>query len=331
MKKFDIDKELDKVQSRSKTTFNNSKMSNMFVPLIVIACSSLALTGIAFSSKLANPTSNKQYTINIDIINGKQEKYTKVVNEGPFIDSLDSNGVLGSIRCTKGELYFDALTSTISSTYINQDTNCVISFMDDGRKELSYNNLRTVTDNTGISSYYNGDANNNYVNINGNLYRIVRINGDGTIRLILDNPISLNSYGNINYDNSSIKVLLDEWYSSNFYNNDYLVEKDFDNCIYYENDIDYSNLISLAGFKLANVGLLSIKEANLIFDENNDYLNSNKGIYLMNNNGDDKVYALKNGKVELVLPDEELEVRPVINIKGNLVGNGTKESPYQID
>lgn len=331
MKKFDIDKELDKVQSRSKTTFSSSKMSNMFVPLIVIACSCLALTGIAFSSKIANPTNSNQYTINIDIINGKQEKYTKIVNEGPFIDSLESNGTFGSIRCTKGELYFDAITSIISSTYINQDTNCVISFMDDGRKELSYNNLNTVNDNTGISYYYSGDANNNYVNLNDSLYRIVRINGDGTIRLILDNSIGVSSYGNINYDNSSVSTLLNEWYRMNFYGEDYLVSKDYDNNIYYEDDVDSSDLISIDGFKIANVGLLSVKEAGLIYNETINYTGSAIGFYLMNNNGDDKVYALKNGRVEAVLPSEELEIRPVINVKGNLIGEGTKDSPYKLN
>lgn len=331
MKKFDIDKELDIVQSRSKTSFSSSKMSNMFVPLVVIACSCLALTGIAFSSKIANPTDGNKYTINIDIINGKQEKYTKVVNEGPFIDSLDSSGEFGSIRCTKGELYFDAIAATISSTYINQDINCVISFMDDGRKELNYSNLNTINDNTGVSYYYSGDANNNYVNVNDKLYRIVRINGDGTIRLMLDNSIGVSSYGNINYDSSSVSTLLNEWYSMNFYGEDYLASKDYDNNTYYEDNIDSSDLISLDGFKIANVGLLSVKEASLIFNETINYTGSATGFYLMNNNGDDKVYALKNGKVEAVSPNEELEIRPVINVKGTLIGEGTKDSPYQIN
>ena len=38
MKKFDPDKELSKVQNKNQSNFNASKINNMYVPILVIAC-----------------------------------------------------------------------------------------------------------------------------------------------------------------------------------------------------------------------------------------------------------------------------------------------------
>ena len=43
-----------------------------------------------------------------------------------------------------------------------------------------------TTDNLGTSYYYRGDVENNYVSFAGYYWRIIRINGDGSIRIIYD-------------------------------------------------------------------------------------------------------------------------------------------------
>ncbi len=43
-----------------------------------------------------------------------------------------------------------------------------------------------TTDNLGIAYYYRGDVENNYVSFAGYYWRIIRINGDGSIRIIYD-------------------------------------------------------------------------------------------------------------------------------------------------
>ena len=104
-------------------------------------------------------------------------------------------------------------------------------------------------DNDGATYYYRGAVENNYVKIDGlkwtntdgyhasgedMLFRIVRINGDGTIRLIADGSIGTSAfnttynnekYVGYTYDNSepnkqdgtssTIKTYLDNWYNTN--------------------------------------------------------------------------------------------------------------------
>lgn len=48
------------------------------------------------------------------------------------------------------------------------------------------NGLFSIMDENGTSYYFRGEVNNNYVSFAGYTWRIVRINGDGTVRLILN-------------------------------------------------------------------------------------------------------------------------------------------------
>ena len=76
--------------------------------------------------------------------------------------------------------------------------------------------LNNAPDDYGTSYYYYGAVTDNYVSFADKLWRIVRINGDGTIRLILDDVAkdisgniiksafnSVNDINNVNYDNSN--------------------------------------------------------------------------------------------------------------------------------
>ena len=73
------------------------------------------------------------------------------------------------------------------------------------------------TDDLGTSYFYRGKASNNYVNFAGFTWRVVRINGDGSIRLILDGTLdqvkrdgetnyagSLSSYNESGNDNAYV-------------------------------------------------------------------------------------------------------------------------------
>ncbi len=82
--------------------------------------------------------------------------------------------------------------------------------------------------------YYRGAVTNNYVSFAGLTWRIIRINGDGTIRMILDDYIdTTGSEWNTNnsskvyataisyvtYSNSTIKTTLENWYDENIGSN----------------------------------------------------------------------------------------------------------------
>lgn len=83
-------------------------------------------------------------------------------------------------------------------------------------------------DDTGNTYYFRGKVENNYVFFAGKLFRVVRVNGDGSIRLILNqgigetsfNEISdLEKYNGYSYDkdtteiNSTVKNYLEQWYN----------------------------------------------------------------------------------------------------------------------
>ena len=80
--------------------------------------------------------------------------------------------------------------------------------------------------NTGKPTYYfRGNVTNNYVKFAGQTWRIVRINEDGTIRIIMQDGINDNEYTKFNsnsnnysymyYSNSNAKTQLNNWYQTN--------------------------------------------------------------------------------------------------------------------
>ena len=80
--------------------------------------------------------------------------------------------------------------------------------------------------NTGKPTYYfRGNVINNYVKFAGQTWRIVRINEDGTIRMVMANGInsnanitfnsSDNNYSYMYYTNSQAKTTLESWYQTN--------------------------------------------------------------------------------------------------------------------
>ena len=53
--------------------------------------------------------------------------------------------------------------------------------------------LLVSEDELGQTYYFRGSVDNNYVKMNNLMFRIVRINGDGSVRLVLDNTLEDNS------------------------------------------------------------------------------------------------------------------------------------------
>ena len=90
--------------------------------------------------------------------------------------------------------------------------------------------------NTGEPTYYfRGNVENNYVSFAGFTWRIVRINEDGTVRLIMQDGINnnaeykfnsnYNNYTYMYYTNSNAKTTLENWYQTNIGGNNNLAGK----------------------------------------------------------------------------------------------------------
>lgn len=329
MRKFDANKELSKVQNKSMMSSSVSKLSNMYVPLLVVACCLLSIVGVAFSANLANSNPNT-FKVKVEIVNGNEEIYLKTVKAGAFSDTISSSNSFGSINCTEGRLVYDSATQTISSPYIDRDTTCILSFMDDGVKKIEYGKLDSINDDTGVSYYFRGDAKDNYVKLNDMLFRIVRFNGDGSIRLVLNESIMSSSYGNsAMFVNSNVIKEVNNWYKTNFNGEKYLIVSDFDSSKIEE--VSISNLVNINDYYLGYVGMLSAREVQLVNEDcTSSYLDSLSGLYLMNSTDSGFVYAYRNGKLDMVLPTTVLGIRPVINVTGVLEGKGTIDNPYTL-
>ena len=85
---------------------------------------------------------------------------------------------------------------------------------------------KSTATNTGEATYYfRGNVENNYVSFAGQTWRIVRINEDGTIRIVMQDGINsnaniafnsnYNNYTYMYYTNSQAKTQLESWYQTN--------------------------------------------------------------------------------------------------------------------
>ena len=85
---------------------------------------------------------------------------------------------------------------------------------------------KSTATNTGNPTYYfRGNVENNYVSFAGFTWRIVRINEDGTVRIVMQDGFNnnanytfnsnYNNYTYMYYSNSEVKPILENWYQTN--------------------------------------------------------------------------------------------------------------------
>ena len=185
---------------------------------------------------------------------------------------------------------------------------------------------------------YKGKNVNNYLYYSGYMFRIVKINADGTIKLITDNSITNLAYNNENtYKTSYIRNYLNSnelEHTGIFYNTlnnaenilvpaSYCIDKiTLDNVTCNETVNDY-------------VGLLSYQEY-MDAKAYESYLNNNTYWWLSNASENDIWYVFNNGGVnDLGISENRLYgVRPVITLKADIEvfsGDGTVNNPYRIE
>ena len=251
------------------------------------------------------------------------------------------------------------------------------------------------TDNDGDTYYFRGNVTNNYVKLlkhpndiwflNNNYYnvekdgatkiekgsdmifRIVRINGDGTIRLVLNESIATTSYSTTNgttdaakYMNSNAKIILDEWYKSIDDISNYTTQSKFCNDINMDNASFFSggNRI-MKGYEARNSNpslvcnensILNLQVGMLSADENafagiryydtepNNYFYLNNNTYNwtmtpMTYMANSVFMSYSGDYLNYVGSGGNYGIRPVINLKPTvnyISGDGTISNPYII-
>lgn len=104
--------------------------------------------------------------------------------------------------------------------------NTTPNFLESVTTEANSGVFKTA-DSGGTAQYFRGVIKNNYVSFGGHLWRVVRLNSDGTLRLVLNSPIgapttyyySSSSSTNTTFNNSNAEAQITNWYSSNLLSN----------------------------------------------------------------------------------------------------------------
>lgn len=221
--------------------------------------------------------------------------------------------------------------------------------------------LLSMEDDLGTSYYFRGAVTNNNVSFAGHNWKIVRINGDGSVKLVLDGIVEeIGSY----YDNefgfasSTALEILNRFYETELVNySNYIASYKFCNDTVLDTDNTTFNaynriilnkiptFVCLGDTTNQKIGLLTIDEVMLAGASTSD----NTSYYLYNSDIETDYYTMSsaryvnnvyypfivttNGAIDYNTSGELLRgIRPVINIikTARVTGDGTPDNPYQI-
>ncbi len=220
-------------------------------------------------------------------------------------------------------------------------------------------------DDLGNTYYFRGKVTNNYVLFGGFTWRIVRINGDGTIKLIMNEALpTVDKYytediKEYNYSEANVHNSLLKWYEENLKEEYEKYIKTYKYCSgdTADNDGEYfakkriitdkSPIFTCIGENITSkIGLITIDE--IMFAGANT--KTNKDYYLYNDKIENPYWTMSiynktssvlypflvdtEGKiVNNVAANLYRNVRPVIVLENDLVftGSGTNEKPYVLE
>ena len=151
-----------------------------------------------------------------DLVEGKNTLPIRVVAEDGSEKIYNVNVTRkGGVTSLKNEIMENkVITANPTLTTSNNNTSDVSGL------------YKSTATNTGNPTYYfRGNVENNYVSFAGFTWRIVRINEDGTIRIVMQDGINSNTKYSFNsikdnlvntyYTNSQAKTTLESWYQTN--------------------------------------------------------------------------------------------------------------------
>ena len=295
MKKFNREKALRKIEFKRKWR-SYSRYVYIAVPCVLccLLCLYFAYSKFFVSEEQAVIRTTVDDFIHGDVVIGAyiDGEYSSTIpgkNDGYVVDKVScDNGAVGKwnnddwgllttnlSKRTKCNVYFKKVVSKVPDIIAQLDTSGKCPSVNaDGSVnvtgvEATNGHLCKAKDAYGDSYYYRGNVTNNYVKFADKYWRIVRINGDGTVRVIYDGTSAhangessedrqigtsaFNSsyndnayvgymYGKVgastyadahaNTNDSTIKAYIDNWYKTNIVgtiNEQYLVDNVFCN------------------------------------------------------------------------------------------------------
>ena len=186
--------------------------------------------------------------------------------------------------------------------------------------------------------YFEGTDVNNYLKYSNLTWRIIKVNSNDTVTLVLNNSITTLAANSKSYTNSYINMWL------NKSNKDYtgILEKNLNNTNEYLtyantcNDIIDDNK-NITCKQHINDELITVPSLSDYVNTGGQkgFMNNNEYYYLVNNNKEGKLWYIdENGVSKTSDSSDILGIRPVITIKKNIKlisGNGSQNNPYIIE
>lgn len=181
---------------------------------------------------------------------------------------------------------------------------------------------------SGGSYIYKGDIKNNYLKYNDMLWRIVRINADNSIDIILDDYITL-----LPWNNTVTSFTESEIYK--YLNNDFLdlLDKDYLNKTSFCTD----KIPSLTEITCENqnsdgyVKLLDVANFLNSVNKEKSYLVDGIEYFWLADYGNETIWHTKGTKVSFSDSKEFYQVRPMVRLRNTVIystGDGTIEKPF---
>ncbi len=199
-----------------------------------------------------------------------------------------------------------------------------------GKSEFVYEGNGLYNNETGY--VYKGEVDNNYIMYNNLLWRILKINTDGTMNIILEDSMTMLPWNNksANFKDSDMYKYLNNDFLNNL-DKSYLVKN-----TYCEDSVESLSSISCEKKNSDSyVTLLDISTfLNSIIEKKTYLVDSWDSIFWLINYSSDKVWHTNEVNVSQSDANLFYQVRPVVKLKSTVAyvsGDGTKEKPYVIE
>lgn len=306
---------------------------------------------IVFSGEL----SNDYVTEKIQILPGEKQEY--VLDVETIGKDVEFNSLI-NVKNEKVE------TFSFREDILNNNAVNNIALTTPGVESAQSNEglIRRELDGD-ISYYFRGAVDNNYVTFADMTWRIVSINEDGTVKIVLDeitNSVQQYYIGEHDFDQSNILEELNNWYklsiseyssyvmNYNYCNDNSIVDSKNNIFAAYNRVVnDHMAINSCIGSSVeSNIGLLTVDE---IMYAGGTYQNDNTDYYLYNSNITTAYYTMSTAKMNydeyypfIVGVNGEIDdnvqgnlnrgMRPVITLKKSVKssGEGRIDNPYTL-
>ena len=193
-----------------------------------------------------------------------------------------------------------------------------------------------VRDTNPDDGYYKGNVTNNYLQFSGQLFRIIRVNEDGTVLLISADNLNNLRFNGDNYENSNYDKYLTDVYLKIIDDESYLVDADY--CVGDITDLDTLEGACSKTIK-RKVALLDLDTFNKTMKDEDSFLCNSYSYALSNNYIEEEnvlnLSAFNFSKNCIIERDNTYSpnIRPVMTLKSDLIiqsGDGSSGNPYKL-